>query len=140
MEFEPSANAGDVFKRGRRCPPNTGTSSVPIGAQHREWGAGFPVTCPMQPREPVEGTRSRMWRGMTALFTGLVAGKHSLCPGPPRGVAPRGPTPPRPPGRGVEWVVAHPPPTRYGPVRLSAVQRPGGPEFGTKGATVSQAM
>ena len=42
-------------------------------------------------------------------------GQHRLCLGPPRGAVPRGRAPPRPPRRGLEWVVTHPPPARGWP-------------------------
>ena len=62
--------AGDVSRKGRRCQPNTGTSNVPIGAENREWEAGYPVPRPAQPREPVVETRSRPQRGVSAPFAG----------------------------------------------------------------------
>ena len=67
-------------------------------------------------------------------------GQHRVCPCPPRGAAPRGPPPPGPHSRGLEQVVA----LRSSPVDkrvwITAVQRPGAPEFRTKGATVGQAV
>ena len=50
-------------------------------------------------------------------------GQHHLCPCLPRGAVPWGPAPPRPPRRGLEWVVAHPPPSCGRPGL--AVSRPG---------------